>query len=40
MAYINGFKKSLKTSLLYLENEIIYFQSEEDKLRTKIQDKN
>ena len=25
MAYINGFKNSVKTSLLYLENEIIYF---------------
>ena len=25
MAYINGFKNSVKTSLLCLENEIIYF---------------
>ena len=25
MAYINDFKNSAKTSLLYLENEIIYF---------------
>ena len=25
MAYINGFENSVKTSLLYLENEIIYF---------------
>ena len=25
IAYINGFKNSVKTSLLYLENEIIYF---------------
>ena len=40
MAYINGFKNSVKTSLLYLENEIIYFESEEEKLRIKIQDKN
>ena len=26
MAYINDFKNSVKTSLLYLENEIIYFK--------------
>ena len=25
MAYINGFKNSVKTSLLYLKSEIIYF---------------
>ena len=25
MAYISGFKNLVKTSLLYLENEIIYF---------------
>ena len=36
MAYINCFKNSVKTSLLYLENEIIYFWI----WRRKIKDKN
>ena len=39
MAYINGFENSVKTSLLYLENEIIYFWIWRRKLRTKIETK-
>ena len=38
MAYINGFKNSVKTSLICLENEIS--KSEEEKLRTRIKDNN
>ena len=40
MAYINGFKNSVKTSLLYLENEIINFWIWGRKIKDKIQDKN
>ena len=35
MAYINGFKNSVKTSLLCLENEIIYFWIWGRKIRDK-----
>ena len=35
MAYINGFKNSVKTSLLYLENKIIYFWIWTKKIKSK-----
>ena len=35
MAYINGFKNSVKTSLLYLKSEIIYFWIWERKIKDK-----